>query len=329
MKRQFITLLFAILALAAAQAQQISVVSTSGSTHLYNTLKEAIEGASSGSVIYLPGGGFNIGDSVKITKKVTIIGIGHKTRNENVDGNTIIGGNLWFNSGSDGSAVIGCYMSGNVNIGEDGEVDDILVKFCNLNSIQVKNSQCKSTVVNQNYVRGGCNFGQSTDVTISNNIIHQICEVGSGTIKNNIITYATYYYYSIRNYSLSGVNRSIINNNIIRRGDGTPHTGSDCQAINNYLSSGGSWGDDPVVIETDPNDIFVNLNNWAINPISNFHFNDTYKQYENQIGIYSGSGFKDSQLPPTPYIVGKVIPDNTDAAGKLNIRVRVKASSNE
>lgn len=324
MKRQVITLMLAIMTLAATQAQQISVVTSGGSTSLYTSLKDAIDGAAQGSVIYLPGGGFPVGDTVKITKKVTIIGIGHKTRNENVDGNTIIGGNLWFNSGSDGSAVMGCYISGNVNIGEDGKVDNVLVKMCNLNSIQVKNGNSKGVVVNQNYIRNSSNYGQATDVTISNNITSQITQIGSGTIKNNTICWGNSY--SVYSRSLYAVNRSIINNNLFPGGDYWPHDGADCQAINNCLVSGATWGDDPVTIEgATAETLFVNLNGWAVNPISNFHFTQDYESYETKVGVYSGTGFSDDQLPPTPYIVAKVIPEKTDAEGKLNIKVRVKA----
>ena len=331
MKRQVITLLLAIMALAATQAQQISVVTSGGSTSLHRTLKDAIESAENGSVIYLPGGGFSIADSVKINNKITIIGIGHKTSNENVDGITIISGNLWFNQGSSNSAVMGCYISGNVIIGEDGAVNDMLIKYCNLNSVQIKNSQCFGTVINQNYVRGDSDFGLSSNVTISNNVISRICNVESGTIKYNVVCYDNYYNYGYGpgnpRYSLEGVHRSTITNNIFRYGTGRGKilNGIDCQTSNNFLENG-SFGDNPIEINASITDILVNVNNWNISPLSNFHFSDTYNQYENQVGIYGGTSFSDSQLPPTPYIVGKVIPDHTDAEGKLNIKVRVKAS---
>ncbi len=310
MKRKVIILLLALFAFTAAQAQQISVVSTSGSTHLYSTLQEAIEGASSGSVIYLPGGGFPVGDTVKITKKVTIIGIGHKSNNINVDGCTIIGGNLWFNQGSDGSAVMGCYISGNVNIGEDGEVDNILVKLCNINSMQVKNAECKGTIVNQNYVRGSSNYGNSTNITISNNVTSSFSNVNSGIIRNNDLC------------ANSSCNNCNIIYNIIRKGYGI--SGSNNNSFKNF-KVGETWGDYPITLEgVEENDVFVFLNSWTVNPLTDLHFNDTYKEYESQVGIYSGSGFSDSQLPPNPYIAAKRVPDMTDADGKLNIRVRVK-----
>ena len=78
-------------------------------------------------------------------------------------------------------------------------------------------------------------------------------------------------------------------------------------------------------LEADWNDVFENYNNAAISPDSKFHFKGDYIQYENQVGIYAGTGFKDDGIAPVPYIVAKSIPEQTDAEGKLNIKIRVKA----
>ncbi len=317
-KRFFLAALAAIMGTAVAVAQQIAVVSESGSSDLYQTLAEAIEGADPGSTIYLPGGRFAIADSVKITKKLTIIGIGHYLNGEgNEDGYTRIEGNLWFNEGSSSSAVMGCYMTGDVNIGEgDASVNDVVIRYCNLNSIQVKNSTCSETTVNQNYVRNNSNFCQSQNVTISNNIICRIEQVGSGFIRNNVVTRS--------GYSLYYVNNCVISDNIIKLGNYI-HSGSGCTSDNN-LVVGGSWGDNPIIINATDVDLFENLNGWAVSPMSNFHFKSEYSQYEHQVGIYAGSGFSDKQLAPVPYIVDKQVASETDASGKLNIKIRVKAS---
>jgi hypothetical protein len=42
------------------------------------------------------------------------------------------------------------------------------------------------------------------------------------------------------------------------------------------------------------------------------------------IGIYGGTGFNDSQLPPGPRIVRKVIADQTDENGNLRVQIEVK-----
>ena len=153
MKKRLFIVCMSFVWTIALMAQQIAVVSGE-TTHMYKTLQAAIDGAAPGSVIYLPGGGFPISNEVKITKKLTIIGIGHKAKTDNADGVTTIGGDFFFNQGSSGSAVMGCYITGDIIIGDDGaSVNDILIKYCNVNSVQVKNITCQETVVNQNYIR--------------------------------------------------------------------------------------------------------------------------------------------------------------------------------
>lgn len=321
-KRILSVIAVALITFTAAIAQRISVVTEDGSTSVYRTLQQAIEEADPGSTIYLPGGGFSIADSVKITKRLSIIGIGHKFDNENADGSTIISGNLWFNAGSSGSAIMSCYITGNVNIGEgDATVNDVTIKFCNLNSMQVKNSTCQETIVNQCYVRGESWFGFS-DVNISNNIIQRIGEVGSGYILYNILTYNNST--DSRWNTLRDVNNCVIQGNIIKKAGGLIHNGSGCLVSGNLII-GGSWGNYPVIVEGSEGDCFEKLNGWAISPVSKYHFKDNYSQYEHQVGIYAGDGFNDDQLAPVPYIVSKSIPQQTDAAGKLNIKIRVKA----
>lgn len=202
-----------LITFTTATAQRISVVTEDGATSVFRTLQQAIEGADPGSTIYLPGGGFTLPDSVKITKRLTIIGIGHKSDNENADGSTIISGNVFFNQGSSGSAVMACYITGNVNIGEgDAAVNDVTIRFCNLKSVQVKNSTCQETVVNQNFIRGNSNFWE-TNAQISNNILHSVQKLNCGTLNNNIITsrYSTSTYGS----NTIGANNCIISYNVI------------------------------------------------------------------------------------------------------------------
>lgn len=320
MKKLLLTLFPTVMVTAVAQAQQISVVSSNGSTTLYSTLQEAIEGASDGSVIYLPGGGFPISDDVKITKKLTIIGIGHKIDTENVDGYTTVSGNLYFNEGSDGSALMGVYVAGSVFIGDDGkEVDDILIRYCSIHDLWVKNNQCLGTAINQNYIRGTAYFAGSS-AYFTNNITHGIHDLDDGFISNNILTGAVSNY----SYAMVTIDRTSITNNIIINSSYI-HYGSDCLVSGNMLK--GDWGEDCINIgEADWKDVFMNWNNGTISPASDFHFSDNYKKYQNQVGIYAGdTPFNDNQMAPVPYIVAKHVDEHTDTTGKLNIKIRVKA----
>ena len=339
MKKVFLILFIAMAAMTSVQAQQISVVKDDGSTTLHRTLAEAIAAIEDGCVIYLPGGGFTIADDVKITKRVTIIGTGHKTVTDNVDGNTTISGNLFFNVGSSQSAIMGCYITGNVVIGEDGAVNDVLVRYCNLNSVQVKNSECQETFVNQNYIRGTSDFG-STNAEITNNILHSVIGVNNGMVSYNVFFFffvydsypntktGWYYFYASIMANLSKINNNVIIPVNIRPSYGdryTPLNGSENQSLLNLTKS--DFGEKGINIgDVDWNNLFVNYNGGAINTASDFHFKDEYKEYENQVGIYAGTGFSDEQKAPTPYIIEKEIDEQTDAQGKLKIKISVKAN---
>lgn len=88
----------------------------------------------------------------------------------------------------------------------------------------------------------------------------------------------------------------------------------------------GNWSESDIKLEDGTNweDIFVKCNNMSISPNSDYHFTEKYLQYSD-CGIYGGDGFSDGALPPVPFIVSKSIPEQTDASGKLNIKIRVKA----
>ena len=187
MKRKLL-IAVAFLATMTAAAQNIAAVSPSNTTTIFQTLDEAIAGAASGSTIYLPGGGFQIKDETKINKKLTIMGVSHRGDTDNVDGATIISGNLNFVGGSSGSAVLGVYLSGDINVGtETDSVTNFTVRYCNVNSIQVKNSLSSGMVVNQSYLREGGNFG-GTNVNLKNNISKGVIGVNGGVVLNNIFT---------------------------------------------------------------------------------------------------------------------------------------------
>ena len=340
MKKTLFSLLIALMAVVGAQAQQIAVVTSNGSTTMYQNLTDAINGATSGSTIYLPGGAFSVGEMIAITKKITIIGIGHKANGENADGNTTISGNLAFNNGSSGSAVMGCYLAGHVSIGYDGKpVHNILVRYCNVQGVHIECAQSTGTINNQNYIRGTCWY-HGASVQITNNVMYTFQGVNGGVISNNITlgngkvtTNDDTGSSTTSTYAIGAKNSTITGNVCINWGNGqTPLYGDNCLVSGNMYSDIASpyFGDDYINVYSSTwvgwDSIFENYNSGAISPASNFHFKGSYAKYESQCGIYAGTGFSDSALPPVPYIVSKQIPEQTDANGYLNIKMRVKAS---
>lgn len=311
-RRFIVTAIVAFLSMTMASAQQIAVVSPTGTTSVKQTLQKAIEDAEPGSVIYLPGGGFQLPDSVKITRKVSIIGIGHNAQSENTDGNTTIGGNLFFDGGSTGSSVMGCYISGNVYIGnDDAAVHNVVVKYCNLNGVTVKSGKCTGTTVNQCYLRSTSSFG-SAPATLTNNIISSVNNLNGGIVKNNIFK------------SSSSFSNSSISRNIFLGGQSI---GSDCISSENMGTT--DIGDNPKNIsEIGWAALFMKYNNGAVTPASNFQFNEDYRAEYKHIGIYGGTSFEPSGQPPLPFFMAKKIDGQTDASENLNIKVRVKSGGN-
>jgi hypothetical protein len=314
MTKKCFILFVAMLWNVTLMAQQIAVVSD-GNTSVHSTLQAAIEAAPAGSVIYLPGGGFPIDDSVKINKPLNIIGIGYWVKGDNVDGYTSILGNLHFNEGSDGSSVMGVYMTGRIRIGNNGKkVDNVLVRYNWIDGVYVQNSACMGTVVNQNYIRSSSSFSGAT-CEFNNNVACHVSDLDNGSIEYNI------FYGS---GCISSCHNTSINCNVLYyiSGYSINKDGGECQAFNNMYRT--SWGVDCVEINSNSYfDLFVN---WAgITPKSDFHFKGDWAQYNGHIGVYGGSGFSSSTLPPVPYIVAKQIPEQTDANGKLNIKIRVRA----
>ena len=304
-QRIIVTAIVAVMGTVMAFAQQIALVKKNGTTTVCQTLKQALDEANNGSVIYLPGGGFQIHDSVKIEKKVSIVGIGYKPKSENADGNTVISGNLFFNAGSSGSSVMGCYISGTVYVGNDGAaVHNVVVKYCNLGAMSVRGGACTGTVVNQCYVRNSSSFGGAAAI-FTNNVAASVSSLTGGKVSNNVFT------------GSSSFTSCSISRNIFLNGQNT----------GNNISSGNiNAGQAPVNIgELTWNDLFANYNNGAITPASDFQIKEEYRQLCNGCGIYGGTGFQKNGQPPMPFFEAKSIPGQTDANENLVIKVRVKS----
>ncbi|MDR1091795.1 MAG: hypothetical protein LBL79_12045 [Prevotella sp.] len=330
MKKVFLTWMAFFAAIVAANAQQISVVAPGGATTLYASLDTAITQAAAGSTLYLSGnlsgGGFQVKDETKITKKLTIIGIGHKPDNDNADGFTIISGNLFFEGGSGNSALMGVHLSGNVHIGT-GEVavNNFLLRYCNVNSVQIQNSNCQGIVINQNYIRERSGGGNSA-ITLTNNVLHSINSVNGGVIDHNIVRYNQYSSY--HNYALLNVSNTQISNNILIDASNI-HSGSECIIRNNMLNA--DWGDETngtIKIVGDWEDVFEGPIT-GVSPACNYQLKGSQGKGDatdgTDVGIYGGTNFSDAALPPIPRIINKKIAEQTDENGKLNIQVYVKA----
>lgn len=325
--KKTILIAVAILATMTALAQNIAVVDPSNNTTLYESLDVAIPKAPAGSVIYLPGGSLRISDTTKVDKKLTIMGVSHRVDVDNADGATLISGHISFVDGSDGSALMGVYLSGNVYIGTAAtSVDNVLVRYCDMNEYHVNNTQCDGLKLNQCYIRGDVHGGDSK-AQVTNCVCYAIWNIREGIISNNFIWGERSNYYNGYGYgALLHVSGSTIYRNVLRAPgrDIAAHCGNNLTLRNMLLNR--EWGTDCVNITgVEWTDVFMELG-YGINYKSDFHFKPEYQQY-NDIGIYGGeTGFNPDQLAPMPRIVSKKVDERTDGTGKLQIEVTVKAN---
>lgn len=154
-----------------------------------------------------------------------------------------------------------------------------------------------------------------------------------GIVKNNILTAGGYISYISVNGSITFDDvhdTNICNNIILTKGYIEPNADTNGHRKNSGLityknMNKRAWGEDAIDISAEWDEVFMKYNNGVISPVSNFHFKDEYKEYENQVGIYGGTGFKDEALAPIPRIVSKKVDESTDGSGKLQIEVTVKA----
>jgi hypothetical protein len=327
MKKKLIVMLVLMVMTITATAQKIAVVYESGTLRTAPTLKQAVENATDGSVIYLPAGGFQIGDTVRIKHRVSIIGLNHKAKSENADGMTTISGNLFFDEGSSGSVVMGCYISGNVYIGyDDKAVHNIFVRYCNFNSLQVKSSLCTDTNINQCYIRSGSNCN-GAEATLTHNVMHSMYQMTGGVISNNVFT-GRYYYNGADRATLFNVYDATISDNVFLNAEYI-HYGGNCQVINN-MTLNTTWGDAPLKVKAGSwADVFENPGP-GISSNASYHFKEDFAEYENKVGLYGGKSagsikyFHDDALPPVPYVQAKTVPGSTNFDGKLNVTLTVK-----
>ena len=217
---------------------------------------------------------------------------------------------------------MGCYVTGRVYIGNDGnQVDDVLIRHNFLNDgVEVRNNKCLGTSINQNYCKGATFNGASG--TVSNNIITWIYNLDNGYILNNI---TTSYNTSTGTYCpFPTCDQTTITNNIVLATYNTsgPHSGSNCIILGNMSKK--DWGDEFINVGTvDWNTVFVKNN--GVNTTSDYHFTQEYSQYEGKVGVYADGANFDKQLAPVPYIVAKRVDSETESSGQLNVKIRVKA----
>lgn len=261
------------------------------------------------------------------------MGVSHRGDTDNVDGATVISGNLYFEEGSSGSAVLGIYLTGNINVGtETAPVTNFTVRYCNINTIQVWHSQSSGMVVNQCYIRDTARFG-NCNVRIENNVAFSLASINGGTINHNVITSGAYHafdydgrYQGAAGATLRYVDNTSITNNFFLNFKGSD-LGGNCQTFNNCIGKE-SIGENPIILDADKTWDDVFYANKGVSILSDYRLKGSWGKGKatdgTDIGIYGNIAEK-KDLTPIPRIVSKKVDESTDGSGKLQIEVTVKA----
>jgi hypothetical protein len=321
--------------------QVISVVAPNGTTTNVSTIQQAVDTAEVESIIYLPGNRAGFDGGVKITKKVSIVGVGYRDDLNPVTGRTLINGNITFLPGSDGSTLMGCYINGSVLIGETELgglgylVNNLLIQRCYITS-QIKQITPNSSTyggtgisIRENILAKGGTYTYDSPIylrvvnpIIANNFfiyaggITAISLTNGAEIRNNIFFHSS--------IGSENTNTTFINNICLGGINALSYT----YAANNIICSTTTYADNYSNVGKDQ--IFVNWQDY-----SGFHYDDNYQLKSTcvgknggtdgtDVGIYGGTQpWKDSHYPFNPHIISSEVAPSTAADGTLNIKIKV------
>lgn len=325
-----------------SNSQNLIAVQNGGTPAFYTTLDLAITNAQNGDTIYIPGGGHTV--SQAIDKELHLVGTGCNADSTNAVGITITNG-IILKSGADGGSMEGIYALG-LQFGysdiSDYDVNGYYIQRCYLsggivfsNNAGANHSTNISIIETRIGITGGGYNGQNSIYgSMTGLLFMQNCKIfgiitgfTSSTFQNNIFFFTQQFFNGL---ALTGTNCSIENNIFFSN-----HymSGQNCTFKNNI----GIWNNGVYTGSYATNafgsgnviepwaDTFVNPDN------DDFHLKTTSigKNGGNDgtdIGIYGGAfPWKEGSVPFNPHFQTVHIAPTTDAAGNLNINIKVAA----
>ncbi len=324
-----------------------AIVKPSGSTIIKSTLKDAVDAAANGDIIYLPSGNTSVTD-LTINKGVHLIGMGYHPDSTGGAGQTVLTGNLYFVTGADGGSIQGVYVTGGILFGKstaNSEVHNFVITRCYIaGALYLANDWNYSTngsnfTITENIINYGICGGRASNVLISNNIIIQIdilfrpfTRFANAVIQNNIIL-------PLDNSVSNDITGTTFKNNVVVLGTlAYVNEYSGNIYLNNLHSSPTGLNSNGVITST--GNVYISRDNMFVRQSGGrFSFTDDYHLTPaainalkgtdgTQVGIYGTSNaFKDGGMPPNPAILQAKVATKTNAKGKLDIEFKVQTQT--
>lgn len=346
--KKFILLSAALLLLLGSihsLAQSPVALQHNGVTTMFFTstgFTDAYNSAVHGDTIYLPGGFFT---GITIDKRLAIIGAGHHPDSSSNTYATQINGSLTLGPDADSSHIEGLHITGHLNISAaNNKMDRLRIRRnmidgnLSLNGDRVTPSL--HVEISGNVVRATADLSNTLNAVVCNNIFQsRLHYVWQGSISNNVFNTQPYLGYPIYQYNtIYDCDNSIIENNVFGGSDqtlGFAYCDNSIIRKNLFAVSGIDYGNNP----QSGNYTGVGSANLMVNwTSSSFIYTDNYHLKTpgshigadgTVVGVYGGlRPWKEGSLPLNPHIQSKTIADKTDAAGKIQVQVKVAAQNN-
>lgn len=303
---------------------------------------DAYNAAEAGDTIYLPGGFFA---GITIDKRLAIIGAGHHPDSSVNTYATQINGSLSLGPNADSSHIEGLHITGQVNLtAANHKIDRLRIRRniidgnLNINGDRVTPSL--HVEISGNIIRGPVDLSNTLNAVLCNNILQtRVHYVWNGSVSNNVFNSSPYLGYP--NYIYNVVydcDNSIIENNVFAGGDQTlGFTYCDNSVIrkNLFAVTNIDYGSNPQTgnyTGVGVANLMVGFSSSSFLYADNYHLKTPATHLGSDgmvVGIYGGlRAWKEGSIPLNPHIQSKTIADKTDAAGKIQVQVKVVAQSN-
>jgi len=343
------SLIFATFISVLSAQQMITVTDATGqNTKVFDVLDSAINNASDGDFVYLPGGGFN-SSKVTVNKSIHIIGAGHRTDSARATGITMLSGNFVILNGGSNGSISGVYLTGDLVFGNSAENQNVVnynISRCSMNQFQfgfyasANNPNARNINVSECVFRGPWNYNcYAANVKIEKSIFNgRVFYYNNGAVFTNNI-------FLFRNGGWPVFNNSsnvLIYNNIIFQ-EGYVVYSSDVNEFHNNLFARGITaaqlagqvlGNNVYNFAIDSIFVGIKSDDWYYSEGKDYHLQkyaiEALKGTDGtQVGIY-GTAFpyKDGAMPVNPHITFKSIAPSTNPEGKIQVNIKVKAQSN-
>lgn len=340
---KFFTLVSFILLLTFNSYSASNIIVQNGSqTQAFESMKDAVDNATAGSTIYVPGGTFDANELL-LNKELHFIGAGYHPNT--AVGASIFTGTFRLLSGADGTTLTGLRLY--LVIGEKSEnstINNITITRCFLTYPHLsygwdKVQSGSNFIINECIIEGAIHCGNAGNLVISNNIIYQVALTSrpltllkNAIVANNII-------FTVDNIMGNMITGTIFRNNIIPNGrfevtnarsENIMHNNLLCneEGIQMYGVSESSGNE---IISRDK--LFVNQTGGTFNYDHDYHLtqdalNAITGTDDTQVGIYGGDyPFKDGGAPINPQITEKNVSISTNPKGHLKVEIKVNAQN--